>query len=80
MIFNMDLTGIEPVTLRVKSSMLTFYTTGPGPPVYYNAKTILFQGLLLLTRVNACSVKAYCSVNIVAENGFLSRMPVFLDY
>ena len=45
-----DLTGIEPVSLRVKGSMLTFYTTGPGPHTHYKIKRTLFQGFSLLTR------------------------------
>ena len=44
-----DLMGIEPVSLRVKGSMLTFYTTGPGPHIHYKTKRTLFQGFSLST-------------------------------
>ena len=47
---SVDLTGIEPVSLRVKGSMLTHYTTGPGPRNYYTTKKALLQELSLLTR------------------------------
>lgn len=54
--FNMDPTGIAPVSPSDNNGMLHTYTTGPGPRAYGKTEKALLQGLFLRHSVFVRSV------------------------